>query len=227
MPILPPLVAVAGLLPTRVPVELGRDEAAALAREELADPIYRQNEPSLVERVLRWVLERVDELLDAVSRNSPGGWWGVIALAVVVGAVVVAVRWRVGPVAARRRRSTALFSGQARTAADHRRDAQAHAAAGEWDDAVRERLRAVVRSLEERDVLDVRPGRTADEAAAEGGRAIPAAADALRAAARTFDDVWFGGHHADEAAYRVVVVADDAVSRSRATAAGTSAAVAP
>ena len=224
---LPPLVAVAGLRPARVPVELGRDEAAALAREELADPIYRQSEPSLVERVLRWVLERVGELLDAVSRNSPGGWWGVIALVVVVGAVVVAVRWRVGPVAARRGRSTALFFGQARTAADHRRDAQAHAAAGEWDDAVRERLRAVVRSLEERDVLDVRPGRTADEAATEGGRAIPAAGDALRAAARTFDDVWFGGRAADEAAYRVVVVADDAVSRSRSSATGTAAAVAP
>ena len=68
--------------------------------------------------------------------------------------------------------------------------ADAHAARGEWADAVRERLRAVVRSLEERAVLDERPGRTADEAAAEAGTALPTCADDLRRSARLFDDIW-------------------------------------
>ena len=62
-------------------------------------------------------------------------------------------------------------------------------------------MRAIVRSLEERTLLDPRPGRTADEAAAEAGRPLPRHADRLRAAARTFDDVTYGGRTADEAAY--------------------------
>jgi len=55
-----------------------------------------------------------------------------------------------------------------------------------------DRFRAVVRSLEERVVLDVRPGRTADEAAAVAGVRFPAEAEALRRGARLFDDVCYG-----------------------------------
>ncbi|HCA84735.1 MAG TPA: hypothetical protein DEQ61_04090, partial [Streptomyces sp.] len=63
------------------------------------------------------------------------------------------------------------------------------------------RMRALVRSLEERALLDPRPGRTADEAAAEAGRPLPAHADRLRAAARDFDDVVYGGRHATAETY--------------------------
>jgi hypothetical protein len=62
-------------------------------------------------------------------------------------------------------------------------------------------MRAIVRSLEERALLDTRPGRTADEAAAEAGRTLPAHSDRLRAAARDFDDVTYGGRTATEQAY--------------------------
>ena len=44
-----------------------------------------------------------------------------------------------------------------------------------------ERYRALVRSLEERGLVDERPGRTADEAAAEGAAALPTAAGLLPA----------------------------------------------
>ena len=79
-----------------------------------------------------------------------------------------------------------------RTAAQLRADADAAAARGDWRSAVIDRFRAVVRSLEERVVLDVRPGRTADEAAAVAGLRFPAEADALRRGARLFDDVCYG-----------------------------------
>ncbi|GGY07633.1 DUF4129 domain-containing protein, partial [Streptomyces anandii] len=62
-------------------------------------------------------------------------------------------------------------------------------------------MRAIVRSLEERALLDVRPGRTADEAAAEAGRTLPAHSDRLHAAARDFDDVTYGGRRATEQSY--------------------------
>ena len=178
------------------PVELARDEAARLAREELAKQVYRDAGPGLVQRVVGWLIERAGELFDEVAGVSPGGYAGIAVVLLLVVAAVVAVRLKVGPLGRREAGEQALFSGRARTAAEHRAAADAHAAAGEWAEAVRERLRAVVRSLEERAVLDERPGRTADEAAAEAGVALPAVAAELRRAARLFDDIWYGGRPA-------------------------------
>ncbi len=69
-------------------------------------------------------------------------------------------------------------------------------------------MRALVRALEDRAVLDPRPGRTADEAATEAGRSLPAHASRLRAAARVFDDVTYGGRTADAAAYQRLCALD-------------------
>jgi len=180
----------------RVPVELGREEATRLAREELSKEIYRAHRPGLVRRLLGWLVDRVADLLDKVAGVSPGGHAGLVVLALLVVVAVVAVRLKVGPMGRRAASDPALFAGRARSAAEHRAAADAHAARGEWADAVRERLRAVVRSLEERAVLDERPGRTADEAAAEAGAALPTCADDLRRSARLFDDIWYGGRPA-------------------------------
>jgi hypothetical protein len=69
---------------------------------------------------------------------------------------------RTGPLARRGPQREALFAGSAvLTAQAHRELAEAAAGEGRWADAVRERLRAVVRELESRGALDPRPGRTA------------------------------------------------------------------
>jgi hypothetical protein len=73
----------------------------------------------------------------------------------------------------------------------------------------------VVRHVEERGLVDVRPGRTADEIARDAGRALPAVAGDLRAAARVFDDVWYGGRTADASSYDRLVAVDDAVAAAR------------
>ncbi len=78
-------------------------------------------------------------------------------------------------------------------------------------------MRALVRGLEERTVLDPRPGRTADEAAAEAGRALPERARELASAARLFDDIAFGERTADEPAYRLLADLDRALERTRPT----------
>ncbi len=197
------------------PVELARDEAAQLAREELAKQIYRDAGPGLVQRVVGWLIERAGELFDDVAGASPGGYAGIAVVLLLVVAAVVAVRLKVGPLGRREAREQSLFSGRARTAAEHRAAADAHAAAGEWADAVRERLRAVVRSLEERAVLDERPGRTADEAAAEAGAALPPVAADLRRAARLFDDVWYGGRPAGPDSDATLRAVDDRVLAAR------------
>jgi len=198
-----------------VPVDLGRDEAAQLAREELAKQVYRDAGPGLVERLVRWLLEQAGRLLDGAAGVSPGGYSGLVVVLLLVAAAVVAVRLKVGPLGRRAAREEALFVGRTRTAAQHRAAADAHAAVGAWAEAVRERLRAVVRSLEERAVLDERAGRTADEAAADAGRALPSCAVGLRAAAVLFDEIWYGGRPAGPESYAALRDLDAQVQAAR------------
>jgi hypothetical protein len=204
-----------------IPVEPGRAEAAQLAREELAKQVYRDAGPGLVERLVRWLLDKAGGLLDDVAGVSPGGYAGLVVVLLLVVVAVVAVRLKVGPLGRQVARDEALFTGRARSAAEHRAAADAHAAAGQWADAVRERLRAVVRSLEERAVLDERPGRTADEAAADAGRALPSCADGLRRAARLFDEIWYGGRPAGPESDATLRALDERVRATRPERAAT------
>jgi hypothetical protein len=93
-----------------------------------------------------------------------------------------------------------------RTAAQLRSAADAAAAGGDYSLAVAERFRAIVRDLEERAVLDERPGRTALEVSAEAGRVLLTAARALADGAELFDDVVYG--------QRPATAADDAAMRA-------------
>ena len=78
------------------------------------------------------------------------------------------------------------------TAAEHRGNADRHAAAGQWGEAVQERFRAIARDLEERAMLSPQPGRTAFELATAAGRELPGLSGDLAAGARLFDDVTYG-----------------------------------
>ncbi|MFF7183078.1 DUF4129 domain-containing protein [Streptomyces sp. NPDC008121] len=198
-----------------VPVEIPRVPAREAAERELSKPMYHENDPNLLQRALDRVWEWVDGLFDAASGATPGGLLGLLAIALVVLAVIGALWWRLGTPQRTPTTGDALFAEGPRTAREHRAAAARHASAGRWNQAVQERMRAVVRSLEERTVLDPRPGRTADEAAAEAGRSLPAHADRLRAAARTFDDITYGGRTADENAYRRVEELDTSLERAR------------
>ena len=208
-------MALAVLLAHGAPVELDRAAAARAAREELAKQVYREAGPSLTERLLRWTLEQISHLLDRAAGVSPGGYVGLVVVVVVLLAIAVALRLGIGPMLRTSTGETPLFVGRARTAAEHRAAADAHAAAGRWAEAVRDRLRAIITGLEERTLLDPRPGRTADEAAADAGAVVPECAADLRAAARTFDDIWYGGRPADATHDAQLRGLDDRVRASR------------
>jgi len=64
-------------------------------------------------------------------------------------------------------------------------------------------------------LLDPRPGRTADVAAREAGVLLPDQAAALIAAARIFDDIWYGQAAAGPEDYRRLVAVDEAVAAAR------------
>jgi Domain of unknown function (DUF4129) len=198
-----------------VPIDIGRDEARQAAERELSRPEYAAASPSLLDRAVRWLWERFAELLDRASEVSPGGYGGLFALVVILVLAVIAVRLAMGRVGRVTRGRAALLDGTADTALDHRLAADAHAERGEWALAVRERLRAVVRELEERDLLDAVAGRTAAEIAAEAGRVLPDLAEELRAAAHLFEDVWYGGAAAEPWMDDRLRATDAAVRRAR------------
>jgi hypothetical protein len=66
------------------------------------------------------------------------------------------------------------------------------AAQGRYKEAVRERLRAIVRELVEREVLEYRPGWTVTELARMAGLSRPATAGPLGAASDVFSRIWYG-----------------------------------
>lgn len=193
---------------------LTRDGARDAAREELSRRPYQEAEPPLLERAVGWVLSELAGLLDRLD-GLPGGRVGLLLLALLLAAVVAVVLARVGPLRRDPGSAGAVDSGQRRTAADHRLEAERAAAAGRYADAVRERLRAVVRELEARGVLDPRPGRTALEVARDAGAALPELAVSLRRAAEVFDEIWYGGRDADPGAYREIAELDETVRATR------------
>ena len=191
-----------------------RDEAADAARRELARPEYDAAEPGLLTRALTWVLEQLDGLLARVS-GLPGGPVGRVLLVTLLGALVAVLLVRLGPLRRQPAAATLFAGAPVHSADDHRAAAEQAAAQERWPDAVRERLRAVVRDLEARGVLDPRPGRTAGEVARDGAAALPALADALRAGTTVFDDVWYGGRPGGREAYDVLVRLDEQARAAR------------
>jgi hypothetical protein len=197
------------------PVTVPRDPARDAARRELSKGMYHENDPSWFQRALDAFWGWIDDLFGAASTATPGGALGLIVVIAAVLAVLGALWWRLGTPRRRATSAPALFDDRPRSAAEHRAAAEAHAAQSHWNQAVQERMRAVVRALEERALLDPRPGRTADEAAAEAGRALPDHTGRLHTAARVFDDVTYGGRTATEQSYRQLAALDHDLERAK------------
>jgi hypothetical protein len=195
---------------------VGRDDARQAAERELSKGIYHANEPGPIERAVEAAVEWLDRLLSRAAGATPGGSLGLLVLALLIVALIVLVLWWTGPVrrGARGRVAVVELSGLL-DAAEHRRRAEAYAAEGRFAEAVRERMRAIVRELETRGVLEPRPGRTADEVAREAGAAVPAVAADLRTAATVFDEVWYGGRPATTQADAALRQADQRIQRAQ------------
>ncbi|MGW0932676.1 DUF4129 domain-containing protein [Streptomyces sp. NPDC002644] len=199
------------------PVTLPRDPAREEAERELSKGVYHQDDPGLLARALKWIWDGISDILDRAASVAPGGntgLWIILSCVLLVLGLLVA---RFGLPARRSRPSQdeALFADGPRSAAEHRRAAEEAAARGDWSRAVQERTRALFRALEERALLDSRPGRTADEAAAEAGRVLPAHTAGLRTAAHDFDDVTYGGRTAVEDTYRRTTRLDEDLRKAK------------
>jgi hypothetical protein len=203
-------------------IDIDRDAAHEAAQHELAKPIYPK--ASLIERLKDWIEELLTKLISEAS-SVPGGWFTISVLLILLAiAVVVAVRIARRTMGTNRGGGYTLFGEHALSAAEHRATAEQYAAARNWSAAIRHRLRAVARQLEESGVLDPVPGRTATELARDAGSAIPHLAAELTRAAEAFNDVTYGERPGTESAYRMIADLDDHL-RARTSASDSGAAV--
>lgn len=149
----------------------------------------------------RWWTELVADLADPL----PGGVAGLAVLVLLAAAAVVAfLYWWPARHRTRRRPRPAkpvvvdeLLDDDdtlpERPPEELSSLADRYAAAGRYAEAVRERLRAIVRELVDRGVVAHEPGWTVTELAAAAGAAEPALTAPMREAAAIFSDIWYGG----------------------------------
>lgn len=188
-------------------IDIDRDAAHDAAQSELNKPIYPRG--SLTDQLVQWLDDLLFKIMSG-GASVPGGWLTMTVLLVLVTvAVVVAVRVARRTMRTNRGRQSVLFGSVEMSSAEHRAAAEQSAARGDWASAIRHRLRAVARHLEETAVLNPVPGRTATELARDAGQAIPGLSGELRRAAVAFNDVTYGELPGDEPTYRMVAGLDD------------------
>jgi|GEM_PF-408276 len=202
-----------------------REGAQDEARRELSRDIYGRQDgrhsPGWLHRAVDWInhqLSRIFDWLDPSAHGAGGNYTGLGIFAAVLVLVVLAIAARMwlGPVRrAARSRSQETDLASTSSSRTLRAEAEEHANAGRYAEAVRSRLRAVVRMLEEKGVLDPRPSRTAGELVMEMAAVTTSGADELRLAVAVFSDVWYGGRPASLDGYQAVVRADDALADVR------------
>lgn len=188
-------------------VDIDRDTARNAAQRELDKPIYPKD--SVPQRLQEWVH---DVLYRTVEQGSaiPGGWFTVsVLLTLLIVAVVVAVRVARRTLRTRDDGDYQLFDTGQLSAAQHRAIAERCAAECHWTAAIRHRLRAVARTLEESGTLNPAPGRTANELARDTAAHLPQLAVELATAASVFNDVAYGDSPGTPDAYQVIVDLDD------------------
>lgn len=173
---------------TAGPPPVDPDEARSRIREELAKSEYDDSE-GFVAWLLRVIEEWLVSLVDGIDGSSATQAGLAIALALVLLAAVVLVLRRTGLI---RRGATltveaGLDAEPVLSAGELREAARAAITSQRFDDATVLALRALVRDLEVRTLLDVTAGMTAHEAASAASRPFPDLTGRLQLGADAFD----------------------------------------
>ena len=200
-------------LPSATALDPDAEEARRLLLEELADPRYRAAEPSWFDRAVQAVRDWFSSL--TVPTDGPAvPIAAVIGLLVVVALVVTALLIAGRPSLRRRSalRGSVLAADDGRSSADLRALAEAAAARGDWSEAVIERFRALVRSLDERTLVRASPGTTAHGFARRAEAVFPRSAADLRRTADDFDGVRYLDRPGGPEEYSRVRALDDALA---------------
>ena len=167
------------------------DQARRAAVHELSQPIYREDD--LWDRIWQWLKDHLST--GSIIPGVPS--WVSTAIVVVISAVIVSLLiLLISRISLTRRvaaQSLSVFTDD-RDAATLTQAADEAAEQADFATAVVERFRAIIRSLDERGIIDDYPGMTALEAAALTHRALGEhqITGALYEAAHLFDAVLYG-----------------------------------
>lgn len=181
-------------IPADIPVDPSAVDARRWAEEELARDVYNPQQ-SIFTKIGQWFMSLLEDLFSghAVASNPVAA--AVIAALIIALIVFLSLNWtrvrRIRHASARAAASHELFD-DARSAAELRRDAEAALRAGDLNTAFLEFYRALIRSLDERVLIEDRPGLTAREAAAAATVPFPAFEGTWYWAASVFDAVRYG-----------------------------------
>lgn len=194
------------------PVLPDGDEARRWAVEELSKPKYGEETPSWLEDAWRNFLRWLDSLGSSDGTDTGALPIITVAAVIVIAVAIVLIRPRLN--ARRKNSSKAIFDVDPSVSPEtYRQRAAAAAATADWGTAVIEQFRAVVRSAEERTIIDPLPGRTADEVAASLGAAFSSEVWRLERAAKVFDAVHYGQARVDQQDFADMVALDESISR--------------
>ncbi|MCR6712742.1 MAG: DUF4129 domain-containing protein [Demequina sp.] len=201
-----------------VPVDPDAETAREWAREELSKREYTPGTGrNLVDRFFEWINNLLNSLGNGIG--SAWGGWGLVVTVIVCAAILTLAVWLVvGPMRRSRRRAIVEeeLGDPTLSASDLLASASAAARAGDWNLAVIEAYRALVRSLAEREIIDAKPGMTAFEAALVAAAALPSIAQDVHEDADVFDSVRYGHLTATRSHYEHVLATRDAARSSRA-----------
>lgn len=196
-----------------VPVQPDGDQARQWAIDELAKTVYQEAKPSWVDQLLAAALDWIMSLLAGLRGVNAN--LGIVIIIVAAALVIGVSIWRLKPRANRSHAADkeVFDDGAARSAAEYRDAARRAADDGFFSQAVLEQFRAIVRSAEERTIIDVQPGGTANEVTDQLVGAFEASAPSLRDASALFNTVRYGNSLPQGADFDRLVDLDLALQR--------------
>ena len=172
------------------------DAARDAARDILSGAEYTEPEPSLVERAVDWMGERLGSFFGTLTGGGPGSVIGWIALVpLVAGAAWLLVRAaRVPRVGSTAPGNEVRYGTETRWDADlWRSESDRLAAAGDRRGALRCRHQAMLAHMVDARLVDGAPGRTAAEYRRLLGDRLPHLRPALEDLTDRFERTWYGG----------------------------------
>ncbi|GAB3585326.1 DUF4129 domain-containing protein [Leifsonia lichenia] len=200
-----------------IPVDPSSPDARQWIGDELAKPEYQTAKPTWFDLASKAVQDWIASLF-----QGPGGDAGpvlLLAVVLVIAGLIVAAFFIFGRPRINRRttdgRRSLFGDDDTRTAAQLRRSAASAATAGDWVQAIEEQFRAVAQGLDERTIVTVSPGTTANEFARRAASVVPSERERLLAAARAFDDVRYLERQGTQAQYQQLVALDQSLQDVR------------
>lgn len=183
-----PLMAIVPMRPPMGPVHIDPDDARERIHRELLKPEYDDGDG-----FIPWLLKQIETWLGDMTHRATGNSTTATVLAIVLALLLVVVGFLVLRRTGMLRGSSTLRAGVSLAAdpelsgqqlREQARDAASRSRSG---DAVVLAMRALVRDLEERTLLDVTAGMTAHEAARAAAIPFPDLRTRLALAADAFD----------------------------------------